>query len=71
MHYYLINNYQIKLTTKLLTNNQIKIKFNKNKLIILFNPSDINIPKLLTKNYITYKPLYNHFNYNITKINKL
>jgi hypothetical protein len=70
MHYYLINNYQIKLTTNLLTNNQIKIKFNKNKLIILFNPSDIDISKLLTKNYITYKPLYNTLNYNITKINK-
>lgn len=69
MHYYLINNYQIKITTNLLTNKQIKIKFNKNKLIILFNPSNINIPKLLTKNNITYKPLYNHFNYNITKIN--
>ena len=56
MHY-LINNYQIKLTTNLLTNNYINIKFINNKLIIKSNPSNIDIPKLLTKNNITFKTI--------------
>ena len=51
----LINKFQIKLTTNLLTNNYINIKFFSNKLFILNNPSNININKLLTKNNITYK----------------
>jgi len=51
----LINKFQIKLTTNLLTNNYINIKFISNKLFILNNPSNININKLLTKNNITYK----------------
>ena len=52
----IINSNQIKLTTNLLTNNFISIKFiNKNQLIILNNPSNIKIFKLLQKNYITYK----------------
>ncbi len=51
----LINKFQIKLTTNLLTNNYINIKFISNKLFILNNPSNINITKLLTKNNITYK----------------
>lgn len=54
---YLINNYQIQLTTKLLTNKQINIKFINNKLIIKSNPSNINISKLLTNNNITFKTI--------------
>ena len=51
----LINKFQIKLTTNLLTNNYISLQFINNKLFILHNPSNININKLLTKNNITYK----------------
>jgi len=50
-----INKFQIKLTTNLLTNNYINIKFISNKLFIISNPSNINITQLLTKNNITYK----------------
>jgi hypothetical protein len=53
----LINKYQIKLTTNLLTNNYINIKFISNKLFIINNPSNINITKLLTKNNITFKAI--------------
>lgn len=53
----LINKYQIKLSTNLLTNNYISIQFINNKLFILNNPSNINITKLLTKNNITYKTI--------------
>ena len=53
----LINKYQIKLTTDLLTNKQINIQFINNKLIVKYNPSDIDIPKLLTKNNITFKTI--------------
>ena len=56
---YIINKYQIKLTTNLLTNNYINIKFINNKLLIINNPSNINISKLLTKNNITYKTCLN------------
>lgn len=56
MHY-LINKNQIKLTTDLLTNKQINIQFINNKLIIKLNPSDINIPEILTKNNITFKTI--------------
>ena len=56
MHY-LINNYQIQLTTKLLTNKQINVQFINNKLIIKLNPSNIDITKLLTKNNITFKTI--------------
>jgi hypothetical protein len=52
---YIINKYQIKLTTNLLTNNHINIKFINNKLLIINNPTNINITKLLTKNNIIYK----------------
>jgi len=51
----LINKFQIKQTTNLLTNNYISLQFINNKLIILNNNSNIDIPKLLTKNFITYK----------------
>jgi len=51
----LINKYQIKLTTNLLTNNYINIKFISNKIFIINNPSNINITKLLIKNNITFK----------------
>jgi hypothetical protein len=51
----LINKFQIKLTYNLLTNNYISLTFINNKLIILNNNSNIDIPKLLTKNNITYK----------------
>ena len=51
----LINKFQIQLTTKILTNNYISLQFINNKLIILNNNSNIDIPKLLTKNNITYK----------------
>lgn len=53
----LINKYQIKLTTNLLTNNHIAIHFINNKLIVKSNPSDIDIIKLLKQNYITYKTI--------------
>jgi len=53
----IINSNQIKSTTNLLTNKHINIKFINNKLIIISNPSNINITKLLTKNYITYKKI--------------
>jgi len=52
---YIINKLQIKQTTNLLTNKHINIKFINNKLIIQNNPSNINISKLLTKNFITFK----------------
>ena len=52
---YIINKYQIKLTTNLLKNIFINFKFLNNKLLIINNPSNINISKLLTKNNITYK----------------
>ena len=52
---YIINKFQIKQTTNLLTNNFISLQFINNKLIILNNNSNIDIPKLLTKNFITYK----------------
>ena len=53
----LINKYQIKKTTNLLTNNYINIKFLNNKLNIINNPSNIDIPKLLNKNFITFKTI--------------
>ena len=52
---YIINKFQIKQTTNLLTNKQINIKFINNKLIIQNNQSNINITKLLTKNFKTFK----------------
>ena len=58
MHY-LINNYQIQLTTKLLTNKHINIQFHKNKLYIKLNPNNIDISNLLTKNNITYTTCLN------------
>ena len=54
---FIINKYQIKKTTNLLTNKYINIKFSNNKLYIISNPSNINISKLLTKNYITFKTI--------------
>ena len=54
---FLINKYQIKKTTNLLTNNYINIKFLNNKLNIISNPSNIDISKLLTKNFITFKTI--------------
>jgi len=50
-----INKYQIKKTYNLLTNNYISLTFINNKLIILNNPSNIDINKLLKQNYITFK----------------
>ena len=52
---FLINKFQIKQTTNLLTNNYINIKFINNKLNIIYNPSNIDISKLLKNNYITFK----------------
>ena len=52
---YIINKFQTKITTNLLTNNYINIKLINNKLIIIKNPSNIDITKLLTKNFITFK----------------
>ena len=49
-----LNKYQIKLTTNLLTNNHINIKILNNKIIILNNPFDIDIIKLLNKHYINF-----------------
>ena len=54
---FLINKYQIKQTTNLLTNNYINIKFLNNKLNIISNPSNIDISKLLTRNFITFKTI--------------
>ena len=50
-----IYKYQIKLTTNLLTNNHINIKIINNKIQIINNPFNINILKLLTRNYINFK----------------
>ena len=47
--------YQIQLTTNLLTNNHINIKIINNKILILKNPFNINIIKLLNRNYINFK----------------
>jgi len=52
---YTINKFQIKLTTNLLTNNHINVKFINNKLFIISNPSDLDISKLLENNHITFK----------------
>ena len=52
---YTINKFQIKLTTNLLTNRHINVKFINNKLFIISNPSDIDISNLLENNYITFK----------------
>ena len=52
-----LNKYQIKLTTNLLTNNHINIKILNNKIIILKNPFNINIIKLLNKHFINYKQI--------------
>ena len=49
-----LNKYQIKLTTNLLTNNHCNIKIINNKILILNNPFNININKLLNKHYINY-----------------
>ena len=54
---FLINKYQIKQTTNLLTNNYINIITLNNKLKIINNPSNIDIPKLLIKNFITFKTI--------------
>ena len=52
----IINKYQIQLTYKLLTNKNISNTFiNKTQLIILNNPTNLNILQLLKRNYITYK----------------
>ena len=52
----IINKFQIQLTYKLLTNKNISNTFiNTNQLIILNNPSNLNILQLLKRNYITYK----------------
>lgn len=56
MQNFLINNYQLKLTTNTLANKQIKIKFHKNILMVLFNPNNIDIQNLLIKNNITFRP---------------
>ena len=52
-----IYKYQIKLTTNLLTNNHINIKIINNKILIINNPFNINILKLLTRNYINFKKI--------------
>jgi len=52
---YIIDKFQIQQASKILTINYISLQFINNKLIILNNPSNIDIPKLLTKNFITYK----------------
>ena len=52
-----LNKYQIKLTTNLLTNNHINIKILNNKIIIINNPFNINIIKLLNKHFINYKQI--------------
>ena len=42
-------------TIKLLTNKHINIKTNNNIIYIIKNPFNINIPKLLTNNYLPFK----------------
>jgi len=49
--------YQIRLTTNLLTNNHINIKIINNKILILKNPFNIDIIKLLNRNYINFKKI--------------
>ena len=55
MFKYKIQNSTIKTTINLLTNKHINIKTNNNIIYIIKNPSNINIPKLLTNNYIPFK----------------
>ena len=50
-----INKFQIKKTNQILTNNYIRFQFLNNKLVILSNPSKIDIIKLLNQNYINIK----------------
>jgi len=50
-----INKFQIKKTNQILTNNFIRFQFLNNKLVILSNPSKIDIIKLLNQNYINIK----------------
>ena len=52
-----IYKYQINIATNLLTNNHINIKIINNKIIIINNPFNINILKLLTRNYINFKKI--------------
>ena len=50
-----ISQYFKQQTYYLLTNNHISLSIINNILIIKSNPSNINIIKLLNKNYISYK----------------
>jgi hypothetical protein len=50
-----ISQYFKQQTYYLLTNNNISLSIINNILIIKSNPSNINIIKLLNKNYIPYK----------------
>jgi len=50
-----ISQYFKQQTYSLLTNNHISLSIINNILIIKSNPSNINIIKLLNKNYISYK----------------
>ena len=50
-----LDKYQIQLTTNLLTNHHCNIKILNNKIYILNNPFNINIEKLLKRNYVKYK----------------
>ena len=52
-----LNKYQIQLTTNLLTNNHINIKILNNKILIINNPFNINIIKLLNKHFIVFKKI--------------
>ena len=52
-----IYKYQIDFATNLLTNNHINIKILNNKIQIINNPFNINILKLLTRNYINFKKI--------------
>ena len=52
----IINKFQKNQTYQLLISKNISLKFiNNNQLIILNNPTNINILNLLKRNYITYK----------------
>jgi len=46
---------QIQSATNILTNNYVGIKIFNNKIIILNNPSNVDIIKVLTKEFIRLK----------------
>ena len=46
---------QIKQATNILTNNHVLVKIMSNKILIINNPSNVDINKVLTKEFIRIK----------------